>query len=399
MLIYDIVPPKLKDTPRKRKVLKISFWALCIGVIFSFGLAIFLFLQSTQTTTASPDPGWLTGWSYRKKITIDETKVDADLTDFPVLVKLTSANFDFTKALSTGYDIRFTSSDGTTLLKYERERHDQANSLAEYWVKVPSVSGTVNTEFYIYYGNSGAADGADPTAVWDANFKGVWHLKDITSTTIGDSTTNANDGTKYAVNEPIEVDGKIGKAQSFDGVDDYVLVSHNASLNVSYITLEAWANLVSWDDGGPIICKGTGAGGEVWCLDVYLNKFRFYFWKGGSAYILDSLTAPSGWQHIVATYDGTNTRFYVNGAETNSAAPAQGVLDTNTHEVSIGSRQSSSAGYDCNVKGLIDEVRIYNRALSPAEIVLLASPSFSPVVPVRRHIEGVITHIRGWWSK
>ena len=45
MLIYDIVPPKLKDTPKK-KVLKISFWALFIGVIFSFGLAIFLFLQS-----------------------------------------------------------------------------------------------------------------------------------------------------------------------------------------------------------------------------------------------------------------------------------------------------------------------------------------------------------------
>jgi len=56
MLIYDIVPPKLKDTPKKRKVLKISFWALFIGVIFSFFLTIFLFLQSTQTTTASPDP-------------------------------------------------------------------------------------------------------------------------------------------------------------------------------------------------------------------------------------------------------------------------------------------------------------------------------------------------------
>jgi len=66
MLIYDIVPPKLKDTPRlwrgslsaakKRKVLKISFWALFIGVVFSFFLTIFLFLQSTQTTTASPDP-------------------------------------------------------------------------------------------------------------------------------------------------------------------------------------------------------------------------------------------------------------------------------------------------------------------------------------------------------
>jgi len=79
---------------------------------------------------------WLTGWTYRKKITIDETKVDADLTDFPVLVKLTSTNFDFSKARSDGYDIRFTSSDGTTLLKYERERHDATNQVAEYWVKI-----------------------------------------------------------------------------------------------------------------------------------------------------------------------------------------------------------------------------------------------------------------------
>ncbi|NTW31555.1 MAG: hypothetical protein HGB12_02845, partial [Bacteroidetes bacterium] len=84
----------------------------------------------------------LTGWQYRKKITIDQTKVDANLTNFPILVSLSSSNFNFSKARSDGYDICFTSSDGTTLLKYERERHDQTNSLAEYWVKVPSVSGT-----------------------------------------------------------------------------------------------------------------------------------------------------------------------------------------------------------------------------------------------------------------
>ncbi|PIY59684.1 hypothetical protein COY96_00485, partial [Candidatus Wolfebacteria bacterium CG_4_10_14_0_8_um_filter_37_11] len=120
---------------------------------------------------------WLSGWSYRKLITIDHTKIDETLTDFPVLVKLTSSNFDFSKALSTGYDIRFTSDNGTTLLKYERERHDQANSLAEYWVKVPSISNTSPTNFYLYYGKSDAADGADPTNVWDANYKGVWHKK------------------------------------------------------------------------------------------------------------------------------------------------------------------------------------------------------------------------------
>lgn len=66
---------------------------------------------------------WLTGWNYRNKLTIDHTLVDADCSDFPFKVILDGDNFDFSKALSTGNDIRFTSSDGETLLKYERELH------------------------------------------------------------------------------------------------------------------------------------------------------------------------------------------------------------------------------------------------------------------------------------
>lgn len=66
---------------------------------------------------------WLSGWNYRNKLTIDSSKIDASLSDFPIKVILDDDNFDFSKALSTGNDIRFTSSDGKTLLKYERELH------------------------------------------------------------------------------------------------------------------------------------------------------------------------------------------------------------------------------------------------------------------------------------
>ena len=76
---------------------------------------------------------------YRKKITIDQTKVDENLTDFPVLVKLTSSNFDFSKARSDGHDIRFTASDGTTLLKYERERHDSVNPVSYTHLTLPTI--------------------------------------------------------------------------------------------------------------------------------------------------------------------------------------------------------------------------------------------------------------------
>jgi len=73
---------------------------------------------------------WLSGYTTRRKITIDSSKIDADLTDFPVLVKLTSSNFDFSEANSDGYDIRFTSSDGTTLLDFERVKHDSSSEEA-----------------------------------------------------------------------------------------------------------------------------------------------------------------------------------------------------------------------------------------------------------------------------
>ena len=67
---------------------------------------------------------FLSGWTYRKKITIDSTKVDSTLTDFPVLVKLTDADIDFSKVAANGADIRFTSDDELTLLNFDRESHN-----------------------------------------------------------------------------------------------------------------------------------------------------------------------------------------------------------------------------------------------------------------------------------
>lgn len=64
---------------------------------------------------------WLDSYQYRKVLTVDSSKVDADLTDFPVLVSLSDLNFDFSHLLSSGDDIRFTDADGVTELKYEKE--------------------------------------------------------------------------------------------------------------------------------------------------------------------------------------------------------------------------------------------------------------------------------------
>ena len=266
----------------KKSILRTGLILVVVLAVVVLALVSSGFLLPSKQVQASPNPGWLTGWAERIKITTDQTDIDADLTDFPVLVKLTSTNFDFTKALSTGNDIRFTASDGSTLLKYERERHDSTNSLAEYWVKVPSVSSTTDTDFYIYYGNSGAADGADPIAVWDSSHVMVQHKKDITTSTINDSTVNANNGTKRAANEPIQADGKIGKAQNYDGYNDYVEIPHFDAFPRGDVTIEFWLYRRECGIPASYITKRTKNGDGLMFFMHTGNKLYFDWGNGTS---------------------------------------------------------------------------------------------------------------------
>jgi len=317
-----------------------------------------------------PGNWWDANWTYRKKITINHTKIDSDLTDFPVLVKLTSANFDFSKANADGFDIRFTSDDGTTLLKFERERHDQANSLAEYWVKIPAVSASADTIFYVYYRTEDTADGADPTNVWDANYKGVWHKKDITTSTINDSTVNANNGTKKAANEPIEADGKIGKAQDYDGTDDYISLGSGSSLNITgtALTLETWVNLDVIEDEA-IICKANSVGEapyKQYSLEISNSKLWFGAdYDGTFAANNDTTAITTGWKYVVVTYDGSNVRFYIDGALSTSSSRTGNIGSHSTWELLFsGVNYSKTYGID----GKMDETRISSITRSAAWI-------------------------------
>jgi hypothetical protein len=283
-----------------------------------------------------------------------------------VLVKLTSANFDFSKANSDGYDFRFTSDDGTTLLKYERERHDSANSLAEYWIKVPSVSASADTYIYLYYRAVDTADGADPENVWDSNHKAVLHLKDNTTSAVLDSTSNNNDGTKKAANEPIEAAGKIYKAQDFDGTDDYIYTNNcqNAEEGtfegwIKYDTLATYSRLMM--DVSGYFTLGTGG--------TYNNRMRFAIYDSTDVAVeaLDDNTFDTGvWIYVVGIYKGgEKVKLYVDGAlvkESTSNAAAGGIKDV-SEIIRIG-RAGDVRYFD----GLIDEVRISNVARSAAWI-------------------------------
>ena len=139
--------------------------------------------MNNTSAKVTVQPSWYDpGWGYRKRITVNHTRVQADLTDFPVLVNLASDIDLAGHAQSNGNDILFTSFNGVTKLSHEIEKYSSSTGELVAWVKVSSLSSSVDTDLYMYYGNPTCGSQEDAANVWDNNFKGVYHLQ-------GDPTT------------------------------------------------------------------------------------------------------------------------------------------------------------------------------------------------------------------
>ncbi len=99
---------------------------------------------------------WLSGWTYRRPITINNSSNSNALTDYQVLITLdTQSLISAGKMRSDGGDIRFTDSDGSTLLNYWIESGINTTS-TRIWVKVPSIPASSTKTIYVYYGNPSA---------------------------------------------------------------------------------------------------------------------------------------------------------------------------------------------------------------------------------------------------
>jgi hypothetical protein len=158
--------------------------------------------------------------------------------------------------------------------------------------------------------------------------------------------------------------GKFGRALSFDGVNDIVSVADSNSLDLTTgMTLEAWVN-PQGADWRTVLLKERPSG-LAYALYSNTDTGR------PSAEIRTSTTAetrgpaalPSGWSHLATTYDGATLRLYVNGTQVSSVARS-GSIEVGTGAVRIGGNFIWGEYYS----GLIDELRIYNRALTATEI-------------------------------
>ena len=245
----------------------------------------------------------------------------------------------------------------------------------EAYVKVPSVSGTVDTSIYCYYDNSAAADQEDATNAWNSGFMGVYHMEHRpVNLTMSDSTANARNGTKKSLSEP---SGAIIGAQKFDGTNDYI--SLGTALNFAGLTEATIEAVINHD--------GTGAANEEHTIfscfsstTVAATMLRIEPNTGGTANRLEGFAikqtdtqvggdfgitvTPSQINHVASAYNATDLRGYVNGTVGGTTFSSGAAFDAGASPESlIGYTNATSVD---GLTGNVYEVRISNVARSAA---------------------------------
>ena len=197
---------------------------------------------------------------------------------------------------------------------------------------------------------------------------GAWSFDEGTGTSAADSSGNGNKGT--LVNGTTwSTTAKFGRAANFDGVDDRVDVADSNSLDLAGgMTLEAWVRPTANSGYRTVVLKEV-SGELAYSLyaadsDHATHPSGWARVAGVSHYADGTGALPlNAWSHIAVTYNGSALVYFVNGVQTRSTA-LSGAITTSTMPLRIGSNTIWGEYF----QGQIDEVRVYNRALSASEI-------------------------------
>jgi hypothetical protein len=312
------------------------------------------------------DPNWI----YRTKITIDSTKVDASLTDFPIffdLADIGTGHGFWSNVKSDGADIRITKSDGTSEVAREVTGIDTGAETGEVHFSADgTLSSSSDTDYYVYYGNAIASDHAASATygmynVWDSNYKGIYHLSEATAEEVASGTSHqVNEGSPAS--SATSVTGKVGKGFDFNNSTNTIVFEAGVSTHLSPTTalqFELWFNADTIGSDVLLYCRGnsTTVGYGFWFWNSNLRAQIGSTGWTNLTYALSSLSVNT-WYHIVGNWNGTTYKLYLDGTEVNTGAYA-GSQTYSGAQMTIGTRASGD-----DFDGTIDELRISDIARS-----------------------------------
>ena len=339
-----------------------------------------LFLLSLLVTSYSAEAAFPDGWARKCPIVIQNAYVDTTLSDYPLLLNedtlpaemlLSTGSYP---ALSTGGDIRFSSdSSGNVQLSLEIVSFTLDGS-AELWVKVPSISSSVNTTIYVWYSKTGETQPAEDASygkesVWNDDYMMVHHMSGSTYTDLDDSTSYDNDVIDDVGTITYNNTGKIGDSILVAGSTDFLEIDESSSLNPTVLTLQAWIYSTSTASNDGFVSK----------MDEDSNNTRGYslkyYYDAPALSIGDGDDDPdlahqtditlNAWRSLSGTFqenNSTNTRIWYEGVKSNSGMSVEMSGSANEGMV-LGRRYTDDSSGD-DFEGAIDEVRLTDVILS-----------------------------------
>lgn len=332
-----------------------------------------------------------TGWTHKVAITIAASDIDGDLTDWTLVFDqsfdsvLTQVDgpldADGTRAsIDGGGDVRFSSdSAGNTQLAVDVRRWDTdnnpANALCEVAVKIPTVSSSVDTTIYMWWGKSGETQPGAATTygqynAYDSDYELVYPLSENSGSRF-DRTSNQETLTPNST--PTAVDGVVGNANSFDGLNDYLYSgTSNPIEGGNTFTVECWSKAPrsqpnGYTDASIVTLAAAGAASDAlgfWCDAASpptsgsgRSNLVAWFVAGERIESDNGQWTDDTWEHFAGTSSSTTLKLLIDGVEVTDSPKS----------VTIGSVRSNTrflvAAWDFDLdryerNGEIDELRI-----------------------------------------
>lgn len=343
--------------------------SLRTGTLVGLLLAMFVTYSWSQTF---PDD-----WDYNMDLTLNTSSTGANVSgsvsNFPVVILLTESNFSdgFTQAQADGDDIRFTLSNGTTLLSHETVDWDQSGKTAQIWVNVSTVNGNNATQsIKMYWGNASANNISSGSSVFSsANyFKGVYHLEESGNGTANEyaDATGANAGQGGGASGgngiPDQTSGLMGNANNFVASTDDNILLPAIALSGQTGSFSGWGTFTNASTTGTFSIIGRNNNDFIkagnWTNDYIYTEINGSYTSSGTGSTYQNDT----WYHFYCVYDGSNNlvKVYLNGNLIEIINNSSGNWTNEGNQWVIGARAEYSGEEIWN--GKLDEVRLSTAA-------------------------------------
>jgi hypothetical protein len=340
---------------------------------------LFLFLLLMMVVSSVSAQSWITGFNYRKRITINKAQVSGltNLTDFPVLISIIDPDLIYLAAQcntnklasSLGLDIAFATvlAPGTPL-KYQLDRFDPVNGTLTCWVKVPLLSASGNlaaaSGLFLYYGSNvvQAQNAAASWATWTGLAK-LWHMN------LDALPAGSRNGKSDLLQDMVQgsggmnaqsfVPGKIGTAAKFNGSSSFMNAARDTSTT---FTISAWVKISSLDHEQVLFSNDSSGFGGYTMKISKLGNFTLDTKSGpGStvtSVVSSTMLVSEQWYYLAMQRDGRNRSIYINGKVAVAATKAEGI-GAGGH-LNIGRSKQNGSYFG----GLLDELRMTGKVLS-----------------------------------